>query len=56
MRALIFLAFTIAGVALSLLLGGCGPQLLKGSGVPADAPIGKAVACAKDSALEICKP
>lgn len=40
-RAVLILLLTAFGVWLAFLLGGCAaPQLLKGSGAPADAPGG----------------
>ena len=55
-RASIYLSLVALGVTLALLLGGCAaPQLLKGSGVPADAPGGYLTECVQHPALENCK-
>ena len=54
-RAILILLVTGFMLAFGLLLGGCaGPQRLEGSGVPAPAPIGHAIACAKDPSLAGC--
>lgn len=54
-RATLILLMTGLVLALGLLLGGCaGPQRLEGSGTIAPAPIGHAVACAKDPSLAGC--
>jgi hypothetical protein len=55
-RSLIWLSLLGCGVALSLVLGGCAaPQLLKGSGVPADAPDGYVFDCTKTPSQEHCQ-
>jgi hypothetical protein len=55
-RALIWLSLLGCGVALSLALGGCAaPQLLKGSGVSADAPAGYVIDCIKSPSQEHCQ-
>jgi hypothetical protein len=54
-RAILILLLTGLALACGLLLGGCtSPQRLEGSGVPAPAPIGHTVACAKDPGLAGC--
>lgn len=54
-RAMVWLAFLGAGVALALLLGGCAaPQLLRGSGEVTPPPIGYVVDCARQPAQEHC--
>lgn len=56
-RALIWLLLIGFGVALALLLGACGTlQTLKGSGTPAEPPIGYVVDCAKNPAQAHCTP
>lgn len=52
-RVVLFVAFTLAGVAMALLLGGCAqePRLLKGSGIEAPAPTAYLKLCATRPAL-----
>lgn len=56
-KTILFLAFLASGLALVALLSGCAaPQQLKGSGAPADAPIGYLIDCVKNPDQEHCKP
>lgn len=55
MRALLFILFAVAGVGLSLVLGGCAsPELLRTTGEKVDAPFGFQVGCAANPDAVLC--